>query len=44
MCNTCMRSGGGGLIDGGMVIYFVSAIVSKLGVKEGCLGGTLVGL
>ena len=44
MWNTCLRSGGGGLLSGGLVTYFVSMNGSKLGVRDGSVGGTLVSI
>ena len=44
MCNTCLRSGGGRLLGVGMVTYFLSMLGIKLGLREGSVGGTLVGL
>ena len=44
MFNLCLRSGGGGLLGGGLGTYFVSVHGSKLGVSEGSVGKTMVGL
>ena len=44
MCNTCMMSGGGGLIGGGMGTSFGSMHGSKLGVSERYVGGNMVGI
>ena len=38
----CLRSGGGGILGGGLVTSFVSVHGSKIGVSEGYVGGTLV--
>ena len=42
--NYCLRSGGGGLIDGGLGTSFVSVQGNKLGVSEGYVGGNMFGL
>ena len=44
MCNAVMRSGGGGLLGGGLGASIVSAHGSKIGVSEGSVCGTMVGL
>ena len=38
----CLRSGGGGLLSGGLGTSFVSAHGSKLGVSEVSVGRTLL--
>ena len=42
--NTYLRSGGGGLLCGELVTFFVSVHGSKLGVSKGSVGRTLVDL
>ena len=42
MWNTCLRSGGAGLLVGGLGAYFVSVHGSKLEVSEESIGGNLV--
>ena len=44
MWNYFLRSGGGGLIDGGLGTSFVSVQGNKLGVSEGYVGGNMFGL
>ena len=44
MRNKFLRSGGVGLLDGGLGTSFVSVLGIKLVVNEGTIGGTLVGL
>ena len=42
MWNTCLRSGGGWLLGGILVTYFVSVHGSKLGVRKVSVGRTMV--
>ena len=42
--NACLRSGGGGILGGGLETSFVSAHGSKLGVSKGYVGDTMIGL
>ena len=42
MCNKCMRSGGGGIPGEGLGTSFVSAKGSKLVVRDGSIGSTMV--
>ena len=44
MWNTCLRSGGGGIIGVGLGNSFVCAHGSKIGVSKGSVGRTIVGL
>ena len=44
MLYTCLRSGGGGILGGGLGTSFVSAHVSEHGVRKGSVGSTLVGI
>ena len=44
MWNNCLRSRCDGLIGGGLETYFVSVHGNKLGIKEGSVGGILVGI
>ena len=44
MCNTCLISGGGGLLGRGMGTSFVYALGSKLGLNKGYIGVTMVSL
>ena len=42
--NTCLISGGGGLLGGGLGTSFVSAHGSTFGIREGSVGRNMVGL
>ena len=42
--STCLRSGGGGILGGGLGTSFVSVHGDKLGVSEGAVDGNMVGL
>ena len=44
MRNKCLRSGGGGILGGGMGTSFVYMHGSKLGISEGYVGRNMVGL
>ena len=44
MWSTCLRSGGGGILGGGLGTSFVSVHGDKLGVSEGAVDGNMVGL
>ena len=44
MWNTCMRSGGCGIIGVGLGTYFVSTHGRKLGIRKGYIGRTMVNI
>ena len=44
MWNTCLRSGGGVILGGGLVIFFLSINGSKIRLIEGYISGNLVGI
>ena len=44
MLNTCLRTVSGGLLGGRLRTSFVYAFENKVGVNEGSVGRTMVGL